>query len=85
MHGFIFCRACGVPFILQAENRYTARKPASVLADDLEFVDAFDCPHCGCQNRLGSRFESFSLPAAAIETEPEPDAGDDDEDEEDEA
>lgn len=48
--GVTKCDVCKKDFELLSDNRYTT----SVMG--LEF-DAFDCPHCGCQNRLGVRGE----------------------------
>lgn len=55
------CCVCGRDFPLFAECRYTVRnrKPLTAIAAIGSFEpalhDAFDCPHCGCQNLVGER------------------------------
>lgn len=54
--GMYTCDVCGRDFPLIAEERYTVRgAEKSGLATAISFeeadrYDAFDCPHCGCQN-----------------------------------
>lgn len=44
------CSICGKRFRLLAENRYEVEtKPF----DRTIYYNAFDCPHCGCQNIIG--------------------------------
>lgn len=61
MYGFRICHACKMPFMLKDENRYTVkdRPGAFSFAGGPEYMDAFDCPRCGCQNILGGRLENF--------------------------
>ena len=60
--GMWTCGVCGREFALMHENRYTVRNEergglAAAFADIPEPImwDAFDCPYCGCQNRVHSR------------------------------
>ena len=58
--GMTICKVCGRPFALNAEEHYvTERAPGSVpgifMVGREIFADAFDCPHCGCQNVLQER------------------------------
>ena len=63
MDGFKKCNVCGVEFALIAINHYVARdcgKTGGVLASfngstEEMLYDAFDCPHCGCQNIMQER------------------------------
>lgn len=62
MKGMTTCKVCGRDFALMAEEHYVAQDPqrvgaiANLVSTDraLEF-DAFDCPHCGCQNVMQER------------------------------
>lgn len=54
------CKTCGRRFRLLAKNRYEiVRIPTSVpialkgIYDEKLYFNAFDCPHCGCQNIMG--------------------------------
>lgn len=50
------CNVCGRRFKLRAKNRYeVVRKPVglSCLTEATVYYNAFDCPHCGCQNIVG--------------------------------
>lgn len=60
--GMVTCKVCGRDFPLIAENRYTARDSGKTGAlvgltvqDEERNYDAFDCPHCGCQNVMQER------------------------------
>lgn len=60
--GMMTCKVCGRDFALIAEEHYVARDPeetglAAVLGRNPEakWYDAFDCPHCGCQNVVQER------------------------------
>ena len=58
--GMTICKVCGRPFALNAEEHYvTERAPGSVpgifMVGRENFADAFDCPHCGCQNVMQDR------------------------------
>ena len=62
MKGMTTCKVCGRDFALMEEEHYTAREPqkTGVLAnlantDVARMFDAFDCPHCGCQNIMQER------------------------------
>lgn len=61
VEGMTTCKICGRDFPLIVERRYTARgsaKPEIVVAFagiEENLYDAFDCPHCGCQNTMQPR------------------------------
>ncbi|SCW26477.1 hypothetical protein SAMN05660484_00001 [Eubacterium ruminantium] len=50
------CNVCGRRFRLLAKNRYeVVRRPVGLncLTQGTVYYNAFDCPHCGCQNIVG--------------------------------
>lgn len=50
------CSTCGRRFRLLAKNRYEVMRTAvglNILTQGTVYYNAFDCPHCGCQNILG--------------------------------
>ena len=50
------CHTCGRRFRLLAKNRYEVMKSPvglNVLTQGTIYYNAFDCPHCGCQNITG--------------------------------
>ena len=50
------CNVCGRKFELLAKNRYEVAKiPVgfNCLTQRTIYYNAFDCPHCGCQNIVG--------------------------------
>ena len=50
------CSVCGRRFRLLAKNRYVVVKPLVGLNNLIQggvYHNAFDCPHCGCQNIVG--------------------------------
>lgn len=60
--GMTTCKVCGRDFPLLGEDHYIARDPEKtgvvpVISgkDESIWFDAFDCPHCGCQNVMQSR------------------------------
>lgn len=62
MKGMTTCKICGRDFPLIAEEHYIAQDPqkvgalANLVSTDIAFeFDAFDCPHCGCQNVMQGR------------------------------
>lgn len=48
------CNVCGKRFKLLAQNRYeVVKRPEGALGgltSNVKYFNAFDCPHCGCQN-----------------------------------
>lgn len=60
--GMTTCKVCGRDFALIAEEHYVAEDPQKIGAflnlvnsdKDVKY-DAFDCPHCGCQNVMQER------------------------------
>lgn len=62
--GITTCNVCGRDFPLISEEHYVARNKdreggqiGSIIAGKEEptIFDAFDCPHCGCQNIMQER------------------------------
>lgn len=61
--GLMTCKVCGRDFALNAEDHYIARDvmkkggvvPAIIGDVEATLWDAFDCPHCGCQNVIQER------------------------------
>ena len=50
------CDHCGRRFRLKANDRYEIAKPPvglECLTRGTVYFNAFDCPHCGCQNIVG--------------------------------
>lgn len=67
MKGMTTCKVCGRDFALMAEEHYVARNiekqgvvPALVGQEESQMYDAFDCPHCGCQNITQERKPVFN-------------------------
>ena len=63
--GMRTCAICGRDFPLLIEEQYVATEPNlkgfAAIAGGTEptLWDAFDCPHCGCQNRVNPRMRLF--------------------------
>ena len=62
------CDVCGKKFNLKAKNRYEVMiTPVGFerLSKGIIFYNAFDCPHCGCQNIVGvvekTKVEDYEL------------------------
>lgn len=59
--GMTTCKVCGRDFPLVAEDHYVSKEAGKVgiaaIAGGLAPIlwDSFDCPHCGCQNRMQQR------------------------------
>jgi len=71
MKGMTTCKICGRDFPLIAEEHYVARDsekkgviPALSGQEEATQYDAFDCPHCGCQNIMQER--KFALEATVF-------------------
>lgn len=66
MKGMTTCKICGRDFPLISEERYTVRDNEktgiAVAFDGSESIlyDAFDCPHCGCQNIVQERKRMYN-------------------------
>jgi len=59
--GMTTCKICGRDFPLIIEEHYVAKEPgatglASLSGAPRKLFDAFDCPHCGCQNVMNGRY-----------------------------
>lgn len=53
----VHCCTCGKSFILEPESKYIVTLERHFLdRTEVEYMDAVDCPHCGCQNTLEDRF-----------------------------
>lgn len=44
------CKICSKEFELKSENKYLVSKKN--LFNQLDIFEAFNCPYCGCQNRV---------------------------------
>ena len=63
MKGMTTCNVCGRDFALMAEEHYVVRdserKEGVISAlsgrQEADLYDAFNCPHCGCQNVMQGR------------------------------
>ena len=59
--GMTTCKVCGRDFPLIAEDHYVSKEAGKVgfaaIAGGPALIlwDSFDCPHCGCQNRMQQR------------------------------
>lgn len=69
MKGMITCKICERDFPLIAEERYTVRDNeksgviVSLSGSESVLYDAFDCPHCGCQNVVQERKRLYNAAA----------------------
>lgn len=73
--GMRICEVCGREFPLMHEFRYTVRDEergglAAAFRDLPEptLWDAFDCPYCGCQNRVKERKREVKEPTEMANT-----------------
>lgn len=63
--GMYTCDVCGRDFPLIAEERYTVRGAektglaSAFSGEESDLYDAFDCPHCGCQNVMNLRLREL--------------------------
>lgn len=59
--GMTTCKVCGRDFALIKEEHYVASDNAktgvmvAIGGTEPDIYDAFDCPHCGCQNIMQTR------------------------------
>lgn len=64
--GAMTCHVCKRSFPLIFERRYvvrdvvTYRLVATFGNSEPRLHDAFDCPHCGCQNIVGDRLREYN-------------------------
>lgn len=92
MKGMTTCKVCGRDFPLLGEDHYVVRDPertgimpAFNGQDEPTLYDAFDCPHCGCQNMMQVRKRELECPCDfGICDECEAEEDEDEEDQEDE-
>ena len=59
--GMTTCKVCRRDFALIIEEHYVAKEPgatglAAFAGTPRKLFDAFDCPHCGCQNVVNGRY-----------------------------
>ena len=65
LKGMHVCETCGRGFALIAEERYTVRTvektglAGAFSGEESDLYDAFDCPHCGCQNVVNKRLREL--------------------------
>lgn len=63
--GMTTCKVCGRDFALIKEEHYVASDNAktgvmgAIGGTEPDIYDAFDCPHCGCQNIMQTRKRSY--------------------------
>lgn len=59
--GMTTCKVCGRDFPLIVEDHYVSKEAgkigiAAIASGPAPILwDSFDCPHCGCQNRMQQR------------------------------
>ena len=89
MKGMTTCKICGWDFPLMAEEHYVARdgeKKGLVAAftaqEEGTQYDAFDCPHCGCQNIMQERKLALKETILAENEESDPECDKEEPDEE---
>lgn len=67
------CKICGKEFELKKENLQLIPDynlfNNLFIGNTLRKNEAFDCPHCGCQNIVGERLEHISMGCGEIEME----------------
>ncbi len=64
--GMTTCKVCGRDFPLIAEEHSTVKEPSptgltALGGVPIKMFDAFDCPHCGCQNVMQQRYPLSDL------------------------
>lgn len=50
------CEVCKKEFELKKENKYIVQNVSVSGLFNRNYYDAFDCPHCGCQNITNVRY-----------------------------
>lgn len=66
------CKICGKEFELKKEKKYLATEKVETfgtLAKLPKTFEAFDCPHCGCQNIVNIREEEATKSEVENETD----------------
>ncbi len=72
----ITCPICRFKFYPTPETRYTAVEPTGegictlLSSEPQRRYDAFDCPACGCQMRVGMRFPCSDFSAQIVKLFP---------------
>lgn len=75
--GMMSCKVCGRDFPLISEEHYISREDsvsgltAIVSHTEPSIWDSFDCPHCGCQNRVQQRKYLYMAVDQIIDLDPE--------------
>lgn len=65
MKGMTICKVCGRDFPLMTEEHYVARDTEKtgitnvISGSEATLYDAFNCPHCGCQNIMQERKHEY--------------------------
>ena len=58
------CKVCGQKFKLKKENRYTVDTSnklfSGIIGTPIIISECFDCPYCGCQNKVNSRVNGIT-------------------------
>ena len=66
------CKICGKRFRPKNKNRYLASAktpPALSLVNQKIVYECFDCPACGCQNKVNTRLDKMKAEKAMHEYE----------------
>lgn len=60
------CCVCGKKFKMFPHNRYVSCSQISLLTFPT-YYDTYDCPYCGCQNRLLERYSHLGVSQGELE------------------
>lgn len=72
------CKICGNEFELKIKEHYVSRDPGeerlgfaslNAVVQERKLYDAFDCPHCGCQNIMQERKPLWTADVEIIDGE----------------